>query len=71
MSRLAGRIQAVTSPLIEIPKQQETSCNHCLADAYLTNLSSKEILYLDLGGFVRTEKIEEIYTVGSKACFFF
>lgn len=48
-ARVAGRNQAVTSLLIWLPELQDTSC---MADAYLTNLSSEEILFLDLGGFV-------------------
>lgn len=55
VSRVAGRNQAVTSLLIQVPELRETSCKHCLADAYLTNSSSEEILALDLGGICMQE----------------
>lgn len=54
VGRVAGGNQAAAL-LLQLPEHKETACKHCLADAHLTKLSSEEILFLDLGGFVMQE----------------
>lgn len=54
VGRVAGGNQAAAL-LVRLPERKETACKHRSADAHLTELSSEEILFLDLGGFVMRE----------------